>query len=567
MRLKHTILTIVVLCIIGLSQVAAQGTGVTAQAINLANLRATTDTNATKVGEITSGTNYPVLGRSEFYPWVLLADPVSLQPIGWAFQDLLTIQGNLNSVPISTLIISDSIVNPVSVTLPSPLVTPLALPTSTTTPAFAPTQAPVFAVSGMVLNEINVRYGPAVDYPRLGVAVAGDVFQIVGYHTQVPWLQITYAASPNGKAWVLQDLLEITGNVLSLPAISDGLIVLPTLTPTPSVVSSSNTLNGLSVTVSPAFQNLGNEIYALMLSRGFDLETSKFAAFFLMDLQTGEAISVGSQFNFSGTSVMKVGILARLYASLTNPPDQKLATDIANTMICSENNATNRLLSTIGNGDEFQGADEVTKMFQTLGLNHSFLLSPYVADPANPPIPLTPLVLPITGIDQIRANPDYTNQMSVDDMGYLLSSMYQCAYEDRGSLIEDFDGAYEARECRQMLHVMSNNTVDALLKAGVPADIRVAHKHGWIEDTHSNAAVFFTPGGNYVMVMTVYAPDFLNFQESLPMIAESSRLVYNYYNPTAPLDAIRDGYIPLTQECDYTGDPLTTDLRQPVWDD
>jgi beta-lactamase class A len=156
--------------------------------------------------------------------------------------------------------------------------------------------------------------------------------------------------------------------------------------------------------------------------------------------------------------------------------------------------------------------------------------------------------------------------LAVDDMGWLLASMYQCAYQNKGMLLEKFGGKYEARECRQMLHVMSNNTVDALLKAGVPANTRVAHKHGWINDTHSNAAVFFTPGGDYVMVMILHQPTWLDFTESLPVMAESSRLVYNYFNPTAPQETIRDGFIPEAGTCNFANTPLITDLRQPIWD-
>ncbi len=554
----------ITLLVLLISVASAQTQGeVLAEAKQQANVRATTDTNAPKVGEIFSGTQYPVVGRSEFFPWLLLADPATRQPIGWVFQDLLNVTGNLATVPISNFVVSGSITNPISPTLAAPDVTPLALPTS---PASLPTAAPSFAVSGRVMNEVNIRYGPSVEFTRLGVAFAGEVFELTGYHTQFPWVQIAYPASPNGRAWIARDLLEIDGNLFSLPAISDTVLALPTLTPTPSVVGAANSILGDPVPPRPEFQALGDAIYSLMLERGFDLETSRFAAFFLMDLQTGEAVTVGSDINFSGTSVMKIGILARLYASLVAPPDAQLAVDIANTMICSENNATNRLLNVIGNGDAFRGADEVTRMFQILGLTHSFILSPYIADPNNPPVPPAPLTRPTTGIDQTRANPDFTNQLTVSDMGYLLASMYQCAYEERGPLIERFGGAYEPRECRQMLHVMSNNTVDALLKAGVPEGIRVAHKHGWIGDTHSNAALFFTPGGNYVMVMAVYGPGFLNFQQSLPMIAEASRLVYNFYNPDAPLDEIRDGFIPPTESCNYQGSPLTIDLRQPIWD-
>ena len=96
-------------------------------------------------------------------------------------------------------------------------------------------------------------------------------------------------------------------------------------------------------------------------NRGFDLESSKLGALFLIDLNTKEAMTFGNDIAFSGTSINKIAILTRLYGVLDAPPTEALATDIANTMICSENAATNGLLSVIGNGDEFAGAASTTE--------------------------------------------------------------------------------------------------------------------------------------------------------------------------------------------------------------
>lgn len=67
--------------------------------------------------------------------------------------------------------------------------------------------------------------------------------------------------------------------------------------------------------------------------------------------------------------------------------------------------------------------------------------------------------------------------------------------------------------------------------------------------------------------MMLHQPDWLNYDESLPVLAEASRTVYNYFNPDEPMDAIREGYIPDALTCNFAGTPLITDLRQPVWDD
>src|ERR1700712_397174 len=87
---------------------SAQTNTVTAEAVGQANLRSTTDVNADLLGQITSGTRYPILGRSQFYPWYLLGDPNTQAPIGWVFADLVTVVGNTNALPFSEVVISNT---------------------------------------------------------------------------------------------------------------------------------------------------------------------------------------------------------------------------------------------------------------------------------------------------------------------------------------------------------------------------------------------------------------------------------------------------------------------------
>lgn len=437
-----------------------------------------------------------------------------------------------------------------------------------------PTEPPTFNVSGTVQGGVNIRYGPGADYARVGFAEAGDRFEIIGQHTQYDWVQIRYPSAPNGVAWMSLPLLTVEGDLSSVQQISTTVFNLPTLTPTPSVIQAVGDEAQDTAPLSPEFQQLGNALWQITLNSGFDPETSKFASLFLMDLQTGEAISFADDIAYSGTSVAKISILARLYAALEAPPNINTATDIANTMICSNNTSTNNLLEDISGGDQWQGALQVTDFTQALNMNNTFLISPFIEDPANPPVAPYPIAAPEIQADQTRSNPDLSNQTTVSDMGFLLSDMYQCAYNESGTLLEDFPGQYEPRECRQMIHVMASNTVDGLLKAGVPAETRVAHKHGWIADTHANAGIFFTPGGDYVLVMMLHSgvldatgARYLAFTETLPAMAEVSRYVYNYYNPDAQLDAIREGFIPEAPSCNFANSPLITDLQQFTWNE
>lgn len=532
-----------------------QGTGVFAEAVGQANLRATTDTRAALLGQIVSGTRYPVIGRSELYPWVLLGDVATLQPIGWVFQDLLMIYGDLTTVPFSTLVVTPAgSASTPTLTLAAPINAPLPSPTGLiATPS--PT-APTAAVVGTATGEINIRYGPGVEYPRIGIARPGDQFEITGWHTQFPWIQIRYSSSPNGYGWVSNGLLEVRGDIFSLPPISQTRFELPALTATPAVVQPSRLLAaGTPVPLSPPFQALGDELWSIILSSGFDLQTSTMGALFLMDLRTGEAITFGSNIAFSGMSINKIAILTALFGILDAPPSPEQAFTIASAMICSENTSTNAMLEMIGGGDALQGAAAVTAFMQQLGLERSFIITPFLIDPASTPIPLA---APITSADQISAQPDGYNQMTVDEIGWLLASIYQCAYNDSGALLTAFPGQFNARECQQILHVMSFNRIGALLEAGVPEGTRVAHKHGWIYETHGDAGVVFTPGGDFALVTVLHNPTWLDFNVSFPLVAEITRTVYNYFNPQAPLLQQRDEQVPA--QCDISGSGLLDDL-------
>jgi beta-lactamase class A len=367
-------------------------------------------------------------------------------------------------------------------------------------------------------------------------------------------VQIRYEAAPNGLGWVQADLLVYTGDRFTLPAISQSRFNLPTLTPTPSVVQAAQVLGDQAVSLSPAFAALGDQLWNTMLAAGFDPATSRVGTLFLMDLQTGEALAFGADTAFSGMSLNKIAIFTALYAWLDAPPDDALAVEIVEAMTCSENTSTNDLLTTLGGGSPYAGARNVTARLQGLGLEDTFIVAPYTPDERITPEPVT---LPVPRADQ-RVQPDPSNQVTADELGGLLASVYQCAVNENGPLLETYPDDYTPAECRQILNAMSNNRINALIEMGVPEGTVVAHKHGWIDDTHGDAGVVFTPGGDFALVVAVHNPGWMNFEESFPLIANITRMVYNYYNPSAPLAAVREGEV--SDVCTVLGNPLVEEL-------
>jgi hypothetical protein len=122
----------------------------------------------------------------------------------------------------------------------------------------------------------------------------------------------------------------------------------------------------------------------------------------------------------------------------------------------------------------------------------------------------------------------------------LLNAAYQCGYHETGVFLEMFPDNFTPTECRQMLEVMSHNRIGSLIEMGLPEDVPIAHKHGWIADTTGDAAVVFSPGGAYVLVVMLYDRTDWVYTEAKPVIEEISRQVYNYFNPDAPMTEVRE---------------------------
>jgi hypothetical protein len=58
----------------------------------------------------------------------------------------------------------------------------------------------------------------------------------------------------------------------------------------------------------------------------------------------------------------------------------------------------------------------------------------------------------------------------------------------------------------------------------------VAHKHGWVGDSHGDAGIVFTPGGDYVLCIYLYYTDWLEWEVSSPLMARISEATYKYFN-------------------------------------
>jgi beta-lactamase class A len=155
------------------------------------------------------------------------------------------------------------------------------------------------------------------------------------------------------------------------------------------------------------------------------------------------------------------------------------------------------------------------------------MLVPYDAQPRPG---LAPLDTPANSAETIPTRPNTYNQTTAADMGTLLAMIYYCAQGQGGALGAVYPEQLTAVECQEILNVMMQNQTDSLIEEGVPPTTPVAHRHGWISDTHGDAGVVFSPGGDYVLVEFLYKPDWLEWVESSPILRDISQATYNFFN-------------------------------------
>ena len=205
------------------------------------------------------------------------------------------------------------------------------------------------------------------------------------------------------------------------------------------------------------------------------------------DLASGQVAVHNGDVAISGTSIVKIPILLETFRALDEPPTIAEMRLITETATLSGNYTANLLMELIaGRPDPFAGAQEVTESMRGLGFYNTFIAVPYDLSPD--PQYFATYATPANQNSEFSTNPDSSMQTTVADMGQLLALIYECSV-GRGALLEVYVGAVTAAECREILDVMRHNDIDAFIEEGVPEGIPVAHKHGWVGDTHGDAAL------------------------------------------------------------------------------
>ncbi len=292
---------------------------------------------------------------------------------------------------------------------------------------------------------------------------------------------------------------------------------------------------------------LERTIKAYLDAEGFiyDGQTS-IASVYIMDLQTGEEVNILGDVAFSAASTIKLPILIDYYKELNLPPTDEEAFLMANSLLCSNNSSSNLIMQIIGGGsDVFRGLASVTENVQYLGARNTYITAPFVLGVEGET--LGSIAAPQTSPNpNYNTDPDPYNQTTPEDLGTLLNMVYDCANYGSGLMAAYPDGEFTQNECRQMIELMSGNDLLRMLQGGIPADARISHKNGWLQNVHGDAGIVYPPNGrNYVIAVYVWEEgEFFSFQRAWPLIEGISRATWNYFDPDAALMAPRSDIPP-----------------------
>lgn len=259
--------------------------------------------------------------------------------------------------------------------------------------------------------------------------------------------------------------------------------------------------------------------------------------FFLLDLESGEAITHNAQTVFSGASVLKAAMLLYAYASQPEFDDEQRAL-LRKMIIESDNLAANGILATsVGNiatntDAALEGTRAMNAMLQQLGFEHTYQNLPYEA--YDYLVGQQGVRIPEGAADE--GEPPYTQadtlvRTTPAEMGRLFHLIDQCS-RGEGLLLEQFGATLSAQRCQEMLDLLAQNGDQSRIYSGLPAHIRVEHKSGWTENMNGDVGIVRSPGGDFVLAVYVYQDtDDIVQAQAAAMIGHIARLAYTAYNP------------------------------------
>jgi hypothetical protein len=233
---------------------------------------------------------------------------------------------------------------------------------------------------------------------------------------------------------------------------------------------------------------------------------------------------------YSGFSTIKIPIIISLMRRLEEPYSDTVINLMEEMIVNSENAAADTLMEYFIN--ETRGPLVVSEDIAALGLQNTFLAGYFY-----PGAPILQLFnTPANSRTDVDLDPDLYNQVTLSELGTLLEGIYHCAENNTGILVETFPGEITQSECRSAIDILTLPKPLQFIMTSLPPEAVVADKYGYGLDmdgifrTITDNAIVYTPGGDFILSVAVYDPDWLNAADGQRVIGRLSQTVYNFFN-------------------------------------
>ena len=222
---------------------------------------------------------------------------------------------------------------------------------------------------------------------------------------------------------------------------------------------------------------------------------------YLKDLTTGATMEI-NEHSMESASLIKLYIAGTIFEKLENgslKEDETMTNALYDMIVYSDNESSNvlvRYLYDSENGEDFQDGLAVVNDFIR---RHDFTNTEQVNGISDPSLWVTD---------------GRMNMTSAADCGRFLEMIYN------HELVSHFASfRFEI--------LLNKQQVNYKIPGGLPEGTHISHKTGEVEDTESDAAIIYTPYGDYIFC--ILSNHLTSTKDAVEHIHEITELVYNYF--------------------------------------
>lgn len=271
------------------------------------------------------------------------------------------------------------------------------------------------------------------------------------------------------------------------------------------------------------------------------------------NLDTGEVLyDKNMDYVMSGMSLVKIGIMVEVYRYHKGEVDAQTHQELLDMLGSSScNPCANRLMASVGGGSSYDGAARVTNTMRRLGLKNFYICAPFRVvelwdEEKNGGLAQGSQLIWTANVRLQQAEepqvPRYDRcvRATPREMVNLVEMIYDCT-QDKGLLPDAYPNIFTPQVCGDMIDIMAANDLRNMLGSGIPAEVKLAHKHGFSGydvpwgDTRAEVGIVYAPGATWLIGFYIWQDTaWINWGINQPLYRDVSNMLYNYFSPEEP---------------------------------